>query len=141
MQLEPLWAPANICFLCCHWPTYIVSSCCLRLLFLLLYIRILEVLWGVWISVSELISTCKKKLGLTLFVPWKVHIVVSHIEPQLDITGEGLGKESSRLENLVIPKILRRWADLRGIANTNHSKRILAEVKRFVCKRFTILEM
>ena len=41
------------------------------------------------ISVWELISTNKGELGLTLFVPWKLYMVVSHIQSQLDISVEG----------------------------------------------------
>ena len=68
-------------------------------------------------------------------------MVVSHIEPQLDITGEGLGKESKQTGESGHSKITKEMSRFERNSYTNHSKRILAEVKRFVCKRFTILEM
>ena len=56
------------------------------------------------ISVWDQISTRKRELGLKFVVPGKLYMVNSHTQPQLYITGEGLGKERRRLENLVIPK-------------------------------------
>ena len=63
-------------------------------------------------------------------------MVVSHIEPQLDITGEGLGKESKQTGESGQSKITKKISRFkRREANTNHSNRIPEGVKRFVSRR------
>ena len=62
---------------------------------------------------------------------------VSHIKPQLDITGEGLGKESEQTGETGNSKITKEMSRFkRGEANTNHENWMLAGVKSFVSKRF-----
>ena len=63
-------------------------------------------------------------------------MVVSHIQPQLDIMGDGLGKESKQTGesgHLKVTMEISRFK--RGEANNNHGNRILVGVKRFVSKR------
>ena len=47
-------------------------------------------------SIWELFRVCKYNLRITLTVSWKLHMVVSHIKPELDRTQEGLGKDSEQ---------------------------------------------
>ena len=62
-------------------------------------------------------------------------MVVSHIQPQLDITREGLGKESEQTRESGNSKMTKEMSRFRrGEANTNHGNRILVGVKRFVSK-------
>ena len=54
-------------------------------------------------------------------------MVISHIQPQLDITGEGLGKESKHTGESGHSKITKDMSRYqRGEANTNHGNIILA---------------
>ena len=63
-------------------------------------------------------------------------MVVSHIQPQLDITGEGLGKESEQTGESGHSKITKEISIFkRGETNANHGNRMLAGVKRYVSKR------
>ena len=87
-------------------------------------------------AVWELISVCKSNLNIVLTVTWKVHMVVTHIKPELDRTGEGLGKDSEQTGEAGHAKMKREMARFkRDEANPQHGERMLAGVRRFVTKR------
>ena len=63
-------------------------------------------------------------------------MVIIHIQPQLDITGEGLGKESEQTRESGQSNMTKDISRLkRGRTNTNHSNSMLAGLKKFVSKR------
>ena len=47
-------------------------------------------------SVYEIIRECKFELVIKLTIPWKVYMVVCHVNMPLDNTGEGLALDSKQ---------------------------------------------
>ena len=87
-------------------------------------------------SVWELISVWKQQFGTELSVPWKVHMVMCHVKPQLDSTGEGLAGDSEQTGESGHSKMKKEMARYKqDLTNTHHGERTLAGVKRFVSKR------
>ena len=59
-----------------------------------------------------------------------------HIKPELDRTGEGVGKDSEQTGEAGHAKMKREMARFkRDEANPKHGERMLAGVRRFVTKR------
>ena len=78
----------------------------------------------------------KQQFGTELSVPWKVHMVMCHVKPQLDSTGEGLAGDSEQTGESGHSKMKKEMARYkRDLTNTHHGERTLAGVKRFVSKR------
>lgn len=87
-------------------------------------------------SVWELRYVCETNLGIKLSVTWKLHMIVSHIKPDLDKTGEGLGKDSEQTGEAGHAKMKREMGRFkRDKGNSHHGERMLAGVRRFVTKR------
>ena len=86
--------------------------------------------------VWELIRVCHHDLGITLTVTWKVHMVVCHVKPELDKSGEGLAKESEQTGEAGHSKMTKEMKRFkRDEVNPHHGERMLAGVRRFVSKR------
>ena len=88
-------------------------------------------------SVWELVSFCKFTLGINLSIPWKIHILVAHLRPFLEKTGEGLADYSEQTGEAGHHKAeveMKRFK--RDINNPNHGKQMLAGCGRFNSKRW-----
>ena len=81
-------------------------------------------------AVWELISVCKINLDINLTVSWKLHMIVTHVKPELDRMGEGLGKDSEQTGEAGHSKMKKEMARYkRVVANPHHGERMLAGVK------------
>ena len=87
-------------------------------------------------AVWEVRRVCEEVHGIKVSVPWKVHMVVCHVRPELDRTGEGLGKDSEQTGEAGHAKMSKEMQRFkRSEANPNHGKWMLAGVRRFATKR------
>ena len=88
-------------------------------------------------SVWELICFCKFRLNINLSVTWKIHIMVEHLRPFLEKTGEGLADYSEQTGEAGHHKVgveMSRYK--RDIHNPRHGTKMLAGCGRFNSKRW-----
>ena len=79
---------------------------------------------------------CKYNLGITLTVSSKLHMVVSHIKPELERTKDSLCKDSEQTGEVGPAKMKKEMGRYkRAAGNPNHGDRMLAGCSRFLAKR------
>ena len=96
-----------------------------------------EVLERFITSVWELISFSKFQLKIKISIPWKLHLVVSHLRPFLEKTGRGMAdysEQTGESGHFKVDKEMSRFQ--RDLENPHHGGNMLAGCKRFNSKRF-----
>ena len=87
-------------------------------------------------STWALISHCKFQLKIKITIPWKIHILVSHVKPFLEMTGRGLSDYSEQTGESGHHKVeIEMGRFRRDLGNPLHGEKMLAMCSRFNSKR------
>ena len=96
-----------------------------------------EVLERFITSVWELISYSRFELHIKISIPWKIHLLVSHLKPFLEKTGQGMAdysEQTGESGHSKVGKEMNRYK--RDLDNPNHGEKMKAGCSRFNSKRF-----
>ena len=90
-------------------------------------------------SVWEVISYRKFQLKIKIFIPWKIHLIVTHLKPFLEKTGNGMADYSEQTGELGHNKVDKEMSRFKcDLENPHYSDKTLSGCQRFNSKRFQI---
>ena len=95
-----------------------------------------EILDAFITSVWELVSFSKFQLNIQMSIPWKLHLIVSHLRPFLEKIGCGMAdysEQTGESGHFKVSKEMSRFK--RELDNPHHAEKMLSACKRFNSKR------
>ena len=95
-----------------------------------------EVLDSFITSVWEFVSYSKFQLNIQISIPWKLHLIVSHLRPFLEKIGCGMAdysEQTGESGHFKVSKEMSRFK--RELDNPHHAEKMLSACKRFNSKR------
>ena len=91
-----------------------------------------EILDAFITCVWELVSFSKFQLNIQMSIPWKLHLIVSHLRPFLEKIGCGMADYSEQTGESGHFKVCKEMSRFkRELDNSHHAETMLSACKRF----------